>query len=93
MCHSHSRLSSAMCSQFRRSPFAFGFVMVIVSLVVLHLVVIVSEVSCGRSAFRLQTIAFLLVARTPDWGLGFLTHAVISSFGGCTFGDLAIFPR
>lgn len=93
MCHSHSLLSSAMCSQFRKSPFALGFVVMMVSPVVLHLVVVVSKVSVGRSAFRLLTIAFLLVDRTPDCGLGFLIQAVMRSFGGCTSGDRVIFPR
>ena len=93
MCHSHSFLSSAICIQFRRSPFAFCFCTVALFPVVLHLVVIVSEVSLGSSAFRLLTIAFLLVDRTPDFGLGFFTHAVIRSFGGCTSGARAIFPR
>lgn len=93
MCHSHKFLSSTMCNQLWRLPLAFGFRTVIVFPVVLHLVVIVSVFSCGRSAFKVLTIAFLLVERTPDFGLGFLTRAVMRSFGGWMSGARATLPR
>ena len=60
---------------------------------ILHLVLKVSVVSSGNSALRHLTIAFLLVDRTPDFGRGFLIHAVRSSFGGCRSGERAVFPR
>lgn len=55
--------------------------------------VIVSVVASGRSVLRLHTIAFLLVDRTPDFGRGFFTHAVISNLGGWVSGALASLPR
>lgn len=61
--------------------------------VVRHLLVVDSLVSSGSSAFKLLTIAFLLVARTPDLGRGLFIHAVMSSFGGWTSGALAVLPR
>lgn len=64
-----------------------------VSPVTLHLRVVVSNVSMGRSALRLRTIAFLLVDSTPDLGRGFWTHAVSRSFGGWESGERAVFPR
>lgn len=82
MCQFHNSLSSAMWSQFLRFPSGFCRSMVVVVPVVRHLCVVVSLVSSGSSAFKLLTIAFLLVARTPDLGRGFLTQAVMSSFGG-----------
>lgn len=93
MCHSQSFLSSAICSQFLRSPFGFCFVVMTVLPVVLHVLVVVSVVSFGRRAFTLLTIAFLLVERTPDFGLEFGIHAVMRSFGGWLSGARAIFPR
>ena len=82
MCQSHSFLSSAMWYQLLSLPSGFGHCVVIWLPVVLHLMVIVSVVASGRSVLRLRTIAFLLVDRTPDFGRGFFTHAVISSLGG-----------
>ena len=93
MCQSHNFLSSAMCSQLLSLPSGFCCCVVMQFPVVLHLTVIVSVVSSGRSALRLRTIAFLLVDSTPDFGRGFLIHAVIRSFGGCASGALVVFPR
>ena len=67
--------------------------MVILSPVSLHLALIVWVVSSGSSALRLLVIAFLLVDKTPDFGRGFLIHAVMNSFGGCRSGEHAVFPR
>ena len=61
--------------------------------VVLHFLVMVSLVSSGSRAFRLRTVAFLLDESTPDLGLGFLIHAVMSSFGGWVSGERAVLPR
>ena len=61
--------------------------------VVLQVLVTVSFVSSGRRVFRLLTIAFLLVERTPDFGLGFGIHAVMSSLGGWVSGARVILPR
>ena len=93
MYHSQSCLSSAMWSQLARIPFGFCRWVVMVVPVVLHFLVMVSLVSSGSRAFRLRTVAFLLDESTPDLGLGFLIHAVISSFGGWVSGDRAVLPR
>ena len=61
--------------------------------VVLHFRVMVSRVSSGSRAFRLRTVAFLLDESTPDLGLGFLIHAVMSSLGGWVSGERAVLPR
>lgn len=93
MCQFHNSLSRAMCIQFLRFPSGFCRSMVVTIPVVRHLLVLVSLVSSGSSAFRDLTIAFLFVDRTPDFGLGLFTHAVMSSFGGCEFGALVVLPR
>jgi len=93
MCQSHSFLSRAMWYQLLSLPFGFCRVLVMYVFVLLHFTVKVSVVSSGSSALRLRTIAFLLVDSTPDLGRGFLTHAVMSSLGGCWSGDRATFPR
>lgn len=82
MCQFHNLLSNAIWSQFFRFPSGFCRSVVVVVPVVRHFFVVVSLVSSGSSAFKLLTMAFLLVARTPDLGRGFLTQAVMSNFGG-----------
>ena len=93
MYQSQSCLSNAMWSQFARFPFGFCRWIVVVAPVILHFFVMVSLVSSGSRAFRLRTVAFLLDESTPDLGLGFLIHAVISSFGGWVSGERAVLPR
>ena len=93
MCHSHSFLSGAMCSQFLRSPLGFCFSTMMRLPVLLHFLVTCSLVSSGSRAFKLLTIAFLLVERTPAFGLGFGIQAVMRSLGGWVSGARAIFPR
>ena len=67
--------------------------MVVVLPVVLQVLVIVSLVSSGSRVFKLPTMAFLFVDRTPDFGLGFGIHAVMRSLGGWVSGARAILPR
>ena len=93
MCHSHSCLSIAMWSPLMRFTSGIWRRVVLYSPVPSHLLTIVSVVSSGNSVFRLLTIAFLFVDSTPDLGLGFCTHAVINSFGGCWSGERAVLPR
>lgn len=93
MCHSHSGLSSAMWSQLLSFPSGFGRRVVVFVPVDLHLVVTVSIVSSGSSALRLLTMVFLFVDNTPALGRGFLTHAVMKSFGGWKSGERAVLPR
>ena len=82
-----------MCSQFFRSPFGFCLYVVVVVPMVLQVLVNGSLVSSGSRAFRLLTMAFLFVDRTPAFGRLFGIHAVMRSFGGCVSGDRAILPR
>ena len=93
MCHSHSCLSNAISTQLLSLPLGLCLSIVVVVPVVLQVVVIRSRVSSGSRVLIPLISAFLLVMSTPDFGRGCLTHAVISSFGGCRSGARVILPR
>lgn len=93
MCHSHSCWSNAIPIQLLSLPLGLCLSVVVIDPEVLQVVVNCSRVSSGSRVLIPLTSAFLLVMSTPDFGRGCLTHAVISSFGGCRSGARVILPR